>query len=350
MSLRGRISRWQRRGVAWLGSKGWAERAAWVLAATAVVLGGWVGNVCQGIWSSADWGRLAPWDGENIRVFWAPLALFLLTVGAVYTFRLHLARARTRYLATDSDPRPRPCLVLFLSAIGRATAVATLDAVLPQVRDADGGPATPLLGERGDLGNDIEALRRAKDDPKPGKRRTFWSWEMPLRAIRHNLGLPHRPILNQVILIGSDREERPHAGPGGGERFGSVFQAGAFEQLLRRYGELEHVQVQLLVRATGLREHQLIRPSAFDGSLHRGFDFESFDQLADALLDLLDILAREGVPEHHLVIDLTGGQKPTSVAAAAVTLNRAVETQYVRTNPDYEVIGYDIVFGSRAEL
>jgi hypothetical protein len=47
--------------------------------------------------------------------------------------------------------------------------------------------------------------------------------------------------------------------------------------------------------------------------------------------------------EDDIVIDFTGGQKPTSVAAVAITFNRKVRAQYVDTNhPDQPPIGYTV--------
>jgi hypothetical protein len=46
------------------------------------------------------------------------------------------------------------------------------------------------------------------------------------------------------------------------------------------------------------------------------------------------------------MIDFTGGQKVTSVVAAAVACNRTLTAQYVQTNHPYHVISYDIQMAS----
>ena len=49
------------------------------------------------------------------------------------------------------------------------------------------------------------------------------------------------------------------------------------------------------------------------------FDFEDFTALTDAFSRILKELKSQNITASEVQIDLTGGQKPTSVAAAAVT-------------------------------
>jgi len=335
MSISAAVARRRELGAAWLARRGWAERAAWLAAAAAAVVGAWTGNALEAAWSSASWGLLAPWRAQGIRAFWFPLALFVGSFLVLYSLRAHLARPRTRRLTTDTSPRPRPCLVLLLSAIGRPRKLDELSQIEPKQRNPGSKTETPILGGA-TLDEDIERLLKAKQALPPEKP-VRWPWEMALRAVRHNYGSKHRPVLQHIVLIGSDSTSDDL-------RWGSVFQAKAFGNLLARYASLASIQVHLLVRdADGV--HILISPDSFRPQRYAGFNFETFDELSDALLELFVLLGAEGVSEHDIVIDFTGGQKPTSVVAAAVTLNRPVETQYVQTNPPYDVIGYDLILG-----
>ena len=74
-----------------------------------------------------------------------------------------------------------------------------------------------------------------------------------------------------------------------------------------------------------------------------GWNFESFDELSDALWKLIRMLKKQQVEEKDIVIDFTGGQKVTSVVAAAITINRHIDAQYVQTNSPWEVLSYDVI-------
>lgn len=77
-----------------------------------------------------------------------------------------------------------------------------------------------------------------------------------------------------------------------------------------------------------------------------GWDFERFDDLSKAILELFKIFRRQRVPDEQVMIDFTGGQKVTSVVAAAVTFNRRSKAQYVQTNKPWNVVSYDVMMAS----
>lgn len=74
-----------------------------------------------------------------------------------------------------------------------------------------------------------------------------------------------------------------------------------------------------------------------------GWDLEEFDTLYLGLEQKLDTFAKEGTKESEIVIDVTGGQKPNTVVAALVTVNRRAKFQYVRTSDTSKIIAYDLV-------
>jgi hypothetical protein len=55
--------------------------------------------------------------------------------------------------------------------------------------------------------------------------------------------------------------------------------------------------------------------------------------MAKAIHDLTALPGADGRPlsENEIIIDVTGGLKPTSIAGAAMTLSRNVTFQYVHT-------------------
>lgn len=142
-----------------------------------------------------------------------------------------------------------------------------------------------------------------------------WPWQQLLRAIRPHVAGPGkgaRPI--HIILAGS-RDQ-----PDDDER-------GSFAQLqdycvkfLERYPELR--------RAT-------IAP------LPTPIDFEDFNHVKDTIRDCIR-RERARVDEQNIYVDITGGYKIASAAAAAATIGAHGRFQYVQTNGDHKVIVSDL--------
>ena len=61
------------------------------------------------------------------------------------------------------------------------------------------------------------------------------------------------------------------------------------------------------------------------------------------LARLFQRLKDQGVPERSIMVDFTGGQKVTSVAAVATTFDLDVSAQYVQTGGKKDVYSYDMV-------
>lgn len=67
-------------------------------------------------------------------------------------------------------------------------------------------------------------------------------------------------------------------------------------------------------------------------------------------LKLREYEVEEKISEEDIIIDVTGGQKTTSIAGALVTLNSQVTFQYVQTNEPYNVVAYDVVIQSPVSI
>lgn len=147
-----------------------------------------------------------------------------------------------------------------------------------------------------------EARRAAQAAGRPTPRKPYWNWQQLLRAIA-----PH-PQLAIVRLIGS---------PG---------DSGSFDQL-----------------SDCCRFLAPYLPNCDLTFVPDAVDFENFDRLVETVRGLLGKdLAR--TPAHHIGIDVTGGQKVTSIAGAALTMNRELRFQYVQTNAPYEALTYRLVY------
>lgn len=149
-----------------------------------------------------------------------------------------------------------------------------------------------LKGESAaDLDNDIGLLDPLKHN-----------WQQLLRAIRN------RQALEKVWLIGS-REANGS---------GSHAVLGTAARLLQPY------------------------VSASVNWAHDSPSFEDFDGLVKAVRSILRGSLRD-VPREQIVLDVTGGQKVTSIAGAALTMNSELCFQYVQTNPPCDTLLYDVI-------
>ena len=284
-----------RRKTYWLKLK---EFWPWLLAAFAVL--------AANLASSALWETFEIWVTGNTGIISKSrisyVLFFFMMVWILYSRRHAFFRPRTRYLA-DEVPEAKKHLILFLS---------NLDTT--EGRFHRGVPEGLNLSN--DLEKDIKAIELHK------KTHPFWRWEMPLRGIRTHLG-----VLETVTFVCS-RE--------------SIEQKQWFLDICKRYEQLKNVTFYLLVKG----QPCLIPASSELLDSAKGFDFESFDELSDAMWVLLKRLGKQKFLERDIMIDFTGGQKVTSVVAAAITFNREIRAQYVQTNDPWETLSYDVIQAS----
>ncbi len=133
-----------------------------------------------------------------------------------------------------------------------------------------------------------------------------------LRAVRPHAG----ENLSQVILLGSFGES------------GSGKHLQAYSKLLQRYVPCAHIHIEPQV------------------------DFEDVDGMYQAINQAVDRMAQVGkLREKDIVIDVTGGQKTSSIAAALATLHKPeLEFQYVSQNASSEILTFNMVSETPARL
>jgi hypothetical protein len=236
--------------------------------------------------------------GQSTAAGWGGLALSLLwTVG--FGFWLYRRRATflpTRHIHPRHEVAPHKVLIACVS--NQRARVET---------DANGGIRIVFSEKRN--GTEIEVpvaltgrLDLDKENPELSKRR--WSWQQLLRGIA-----PHVSMLERVYLIGS-------AG-----RDGSFKDLASCEALLRKYCKSD------------------TKIETFGEPI----DFEDVGAVHGLLERAIKDAGKQGARLTDVIIDATGGQKTTSIAAAMATLRYpAVEFQYVQTaGPD--VLAYNVV-------
>jgi hypothetical protein len=192
------------------------------------------------------------------------------------------------------------CLICFLSP---------QKPVLLKQRPTLNGPvrlqagATSCSLQRESLDADIAALANS---PFAG-----WNWEPLLRSLRD-----HRETARAVYLLGSEGDK------------GSYREAEIARDFLRAYFPDSPLAVQV-----------------WDKPL----PFEDVEHLEAALRDLIKELAAGGTGLDRICVDVTGGQKTTSVAGVLATLKTPVLNQYVQPGGNRKVLIYDLRFESPLE-
>ena len=263
--------------------------------------------------ASAIMDTVGLWSrGETVDISYPRILYIAIFTGSfieLYRRRDAIFRPHTRLLAKEPAERRRH-LVLFLSNLPK------------DLEKIEGIP--PQLKLSGDLDQDIDSMVILKNH-KPSIK---WQWEMPLRAIRHHLG-----VLQTVTLICSAESPVTTC---------SMAQAHLFLNICKRYRVLEDIKYFLLIRQKG-RAELLQALELRETTSFQGWDFEGFDELSRAVWSLLSIFKKKKFADQDIMIDFTGGQKVTSVVASTVTFNRQLRAQYVQTNDPWDVWSYDVI-------
>lgn len=148
-----------------------------------------------------------------------------------------------------------------------------------------------------------------------------WNWQPLLRGLE-----PHTHTLEAVYVIGSKDTEEPDSTTGL-----MTTKKGSYEEIGRAQKIIAHYCV---------NSPKLLR-------YPQHVNFEDFKELQAAITKGIEELHADcKIDEKDIIIDVTGGQKPTSISGAVVTLNRDVAIQYVQTNYPYKVWEYDLAMRS----
>jgi len=72
-------------------------------------------------------------------------------------------------------------------------------------------------------------------------------------------------------------------------------------------------------------------------------DFEDIEALQTRFDHWIEHFRAQGIAEPDIILDATGGQKTTSIAAALTTLRwNRIEFQYVQTRKPNNVLGFNL--------
>lgn len=237
---------------------------------------------------------------------WSHILIGFLCVVAAMFILAWLIEYRRKVFGTDcievvQGSGGGHCLIMFVSTQTKPGYSGHTGALILEFTGKTKDEQNGRVKLTGNLRGDVEVMRETNPS---------WNWAPLLRGI-----LPHlypRRTLRLVYLIGSVK--------------GSVQELRACKQLIETY----------LIPFDIPSENVVTHPE--------GVPFEDHNRLIDALNQAL-ASAKErfrDLRERDIVIDITGGQKPTSIAGASVTLNRDVYIQYVQTLYPFDVIKYAV--------
>jgi hypothetical protein len=290
-----RIKEW-----AWLKLK---ELFPWLTGAFAVLSSGWASN---SLWETFKlWGQL-----ELGNISWSrtwPVIFFFLCVILIYCQRNAFFKPRTRYLKDKKNPAPSKHLVFFLSNLN------------PNKNYNNGVPEKLILTN--DLEKDLKKMMCLKKPPQKIK----WNWEMPLRALWYHA---KEDVLETATIVCSKE---------------SIKEVDDFLNICKQYDKLKKIEYYLLLKQ---KRPEIVPVNGITETKTGGWDFESFDQLSEALWYFLKKFINKKRLEKDIIIDFTGGQKVTSVVAAAISFNRKIKAQYVQTGGNCDVMSYDVFLAS----
>lgn len=165
-----------------------------------------------------------------------------------------------------------------------------------------------------------------------GAGRAKWAWQQLMRGIERAVKRTSAGDRTTIVLVGSSGEG------------GSYRQLETCRNFLNRYPELKDVHRAEVIASpaylakTASRLGLRPEPAAIaDG----GIDFEDFNAVRQHVFWIAHVAACE-VGGNRVFVDVTGGQKTTSIAAAVATTGETGFCQYVQTNPPNKVVSYDL--------
>lgn len=269
-----------------------------------VLFGAWTADAIKGAPPFLDW------FGESIRntpgiklVF----ALVLLAGLCATAYWLHRSRsawgAPARLLDQRPGGEPRKVLVVGLSKPSKEIKGFDLgkDASIILYKDATGD----LLK--------IHSLDDALENMQQDEVRH--NWQQSLRAVNHHA----KEQLKLLVVVPSSGND------------GSGQHTEQFKAWMNHY------------KHTG-------RWKNFDVETVTAANYEHFKELQDSYIAAIRLAEKMGFKESDVVIDVTAGQKTTSIAAAMVTLTTEADFQYIQTAKPFEPITYSVVSESRRDL
>lgn len=279
----------------------------------------WLGIIgAAGVIVSGNWLASALL-GESVWECWFPAYAdnHLFNIGVTFLFFAAsfwlVFKFRGAFLSARSfrchPCKPRACLVMILTF--PTPAIQVPSGSLPWKLEKKDKITGNIIGEP------IVIEGRSLNDDTKRLPYMWWNWQQLMRAL-----IPHLNSLQEVRLLGSMDKKG-----------------------IGSHAFTKHAKI--LIKSYFPNSEVNIHKDAAD--------FEDFNALKSELNEIMTELKNK-YSEDEIIIDVTGGQKTASIAAATVTLNSQMNFQYVRTVPfgsvdiNEDVMSYDVrVFSPLSE-
>jgi hypothetical protein len=204
---------------------------------------------------------------------------------------------------------------------GHVVLVLFVSAISDESLDVDSGTACGQHLSFVSLEADIKALKDSG-----------WRWQHLMRGVQRALQRNQPDDRTTIVLVGSAGAD------------GSFRQLERCIAFLKRYPELADAD-----RADAVTSSAYLRQQAPQAGLpvipvdiaEGGIDFENFNVVRRHVLLVVHVAAHE-VGASRVYVDVTGGQKTTSIAAAVATTGEIGFCQYVQTRWPHKVRIYDL--------
>lgn len=302
-------------------AKPWLRPLMWLL----IVLAGtglhWLATVAEH--ALLEGGGLSP-------LILGSLGFGLNALSAYFLWRYsrRFSGAEQRIAVWDEHVRPRRVVIAFVSSFngtlehkngvhGWTLTVGGKEHVLP-------------------VSSGIAGIEQWEEEQKKQDGRFFWNALPLLRGLRPHLGTLERVHLiastdildtaGQVVTRGSARQ---------------VASIGAF-----LWSVLQH---ETEGKSVGLHYHTPTEGHFADTVPGSQLPFHDVDALYAGILHLLSQEEARGLRPSQIIVDATGGQKTSSIAAALATLNSSLAFQYADTNRSGHVGVFDWTYKSEAQ-
>ena len=197
----------------------------------------------------------------------------------------------------------------------------------PHVVLKDGDKQCDLAGSPATLGLDINAITSS---------RIYWNWQQLLRALR---GMSQ---LEVVYLLGSPDSATYKPEPVNSEGRRPEFQPGFKQKPGSGKGSYDYLGLCRAFLIPYLPSIPFERTPAII-PWAKPVDFENFNALTKELRVITASLRSGGLEASQILVDVTGGQKVTSIAGAVLTVSNELRFQYVQTNAPFDSVPYDLV-------
>ena len=172
----------------------------------------------------------------------------------------------------------------------------------------------------------------------------FLNWQMPLISIYKNMKLEKETKgVDRIWLIGSN------------DKGSSANQLKLFSKILFFFskGQFDiYVYDKKNKKDIKIEQEELDNCFSEENIINIAVDFEKFKDVYETFNEIInkiqEIGKQEGkeIKEYEIAIDITGGQKPISIAGAFATLNRKTRIIYVNTNNKPEIKEIDAIMQS----